>query len=244
MLAGLNVKELAKKAALNAVMSNPLVKQATEVVAPVKALVDPQSPKSLGHLEETLKTAVKETVDAKVTSSLAAAGVTPGMANPDAVAKAAVQAAVAATGDKANAGSGNAGSGNEGSGNAGSGNAGSGNEGSGNAGSGNADSGNAGSGNADSGNAGSGNNSGGNEGDQEGGSRRYEIVTLSSPIDEPLFVCYKSGKPVYFTNSSRGLNILPFHTDVGARYKAPAKKRKATKKSSKKRSKKLSRKRR
>ena len=229
MLAGLNVKELAKKAALNAVMSNPLVKQATEVVAPVKALVDPQSPKSLGHLEETLKTAVKETVDAKVTSSLAAAGVTPGMANPDAVAKAAVQAAVAATGDKANAGSGNAGSGNEGSGNAGSGNA---------------DSGNAGSGNADSGNAGSGNNSGGNEGDQEGGSRRYEIVTLSSPIDEPLFVCYKSGKPVYFTNSSRGLNILPFHTDVGARYKAPAKKRKATKKSSKKRSKKLSRKRR
>jgi hypothetical protein len=96
MLAGLNVKALAKQAALDAVMSNPMVKQATEVVGPVKALVDPESPKSLGHLQETLKTAVKETVDTKVASSLAAAGISPDMANPDSGAAAAARAAAAA----------------------------------------------------------------------------------------------------------------------------------------------------
>ena len=88
------------------------------------------------------------------------------------------------------------------------------------------------------------------ENENQGGGG-YEIVTLSSPVEEPLFVCYQSGKPVYFTNSSRGLNILPLHGDMEARYtvknrgkkrKAPTKK--ASKKSSKKRSKKNSRKRR
>ena len=205
---GVDVTAIAKEAAMKAIQENPLVKQATEVVGPVKALVDPESPKSLGHLQETLKTAVKETVDTKVASSLAAAGISPDMANPDAVAAAAARAAAAAGNSGENSGEGGENSG--------------GNEGGNN----------------------SGGNEGGNEGDQEGGGRRYEIVTLSSPIDEPLFVCYKSGKPVYFTNSSRGLNILPFHTDIEARYKKPAKKRKTTKKSSKKHSKKLSRKRR
>ena len=100
------------------------------------------------------------------------------------------------------------------------------------------------SGNDNSSNAGNNNNSepaDNGEDAQEGGSRRYEIVTLSSPIDEPLFVCYQSGKPVYFTNSSRGLNILPLHSDMEARYtvkktpKKSSKKRKApTKKASKK----------
>jgi len=184
---GVNVKELAKQAAMDAVKSNPLVKQATEVVGPVKELVDPASPKSLGHLETTLKTAVATTVDKKVSESLAAAGVAPkNPADPNAVANAASDAANAA-----NSGEGEGNSGEE----------------------------------------------------MEGGGRRYEIVTLSSPIDEPLFVCYKSGKPVYFTNSSRGLNILPMHGKMEARYKKPTKKRKATKKSSKKK-KKLSRKRR
>jgi hypothetical protein len=183
---GVDVKELAKQAAMDAIKANPLVKQATEVVGPVKELVDPASPKSLGHLEQTLKTAVATTVDKKVSESLAAAGVAPPTSDPNAVANAAADAANSA-------GDGNSGEGN-----------------------------------------------GGEE--MGGGGRRYEIVTLSSPIDEPLFVCYKSGKPVYFTNSSRGLNILPMHGKMEARYKKPSKKRKATKKSSKK--KKLSRKRR
>jgi len=188
---GVNVKELAKQAAMDAVKSNPLVKQATEVVGPVKELVDPASPKSLGHLETTLKTAVATTVDKKVSESLAAAGVAPkNAADPNAVANAASDAANAANSGEGNSGEGEGNSGEE----------------------------------------------------MEGGGRRYEIVTLSSPIDEPLFVCYKSGKPVYFTNSSRGLNILPMHGKMEARYKKPTKKRKATKKSSKK--KKLSRKRR
>ena len=189
---GVNVKELAKQAAMDAVKSNPLVKQATEVVGPVKELVDPASPKSLGHLETTLKTAVATTVDKKVSESLAAAGVAPkNAADPNAVANAASDAANAANSGEGNSGEGEGNSGEE----------------------------------------------------MEGGGRRYEIVTLSSPIDEPLFVCYKSGKPVYFTNSSRGLNILPMHGKMEARYKKPTKKRKATKKSSKKK-KKLSRKRR
>lgn len=193
---GVNVKELAKQAAMNAIKANPLVKQATEVVGPVKELVDPASPKSLGHLETTLKTAVATTVDKKVSESLAAAGVAPkNAADPGEVANVAAAAANSA-------GEGNGGEGNGGEGNGGESN-------------------------------------GGEE--MEGGGRRYEIVTLSSPIDEPLFVCYKSGKPVYFTNSSRGLNILPMHGKMKARYKKPTKKRKHTKKSSKK---KLSRKRR
>jgi len=189
---GVDVKELAKQAAMDAIKANPLVKQATEVVGPVKELVDPASPKSLGHLETTLKTAVATTVDKKVSESLAAAGVAPkNAADPGEVANAAAAAANSA-------GEGNGGEGN------------------------------------------SGESNGGEE--MEGGGRRYEIVTLSSPIDEPLFVCYKSGKPVYFTNSSRGLNILPMNGKMESRYKKPTKKRKHTKKSSKK--KKLSRKRR
>jgi hypothetical protein len=189
---GVDVTAIAKQAAMNAIKANPLVKQATEVVGPVKALVDPASPTSLGHLEQTLKTAVAETVNAKVSQSLAAAGVAPTATDPNAVADAASDAANAVSSE-------------------------------------------------DPGNGG---NSGNGE-DMGGGGRRYEIVTLSSPIDEPLFVCYKSGKPVYFTNSSRGINILSMHNEMEARYKKPAKKstkkRKATKKSSKK---KLSRKRR
>ena len=180
------MQAIAKQAAINAIKSMPLVQQATEVVGPVKELVDPNSPKSLGHLEETLKTAVAETVDAKVAEAMGSAGVSPNAADPNAVANAASDAANEASNE-----------------------------------------------------SGEGNWS--NEGEMEGGGRRYEIVTLSSPIDEPLFVCYKSGKPVYFTNSSRGFNILPMHGKMEARYKKSTKKRKVTKKSSKK---KLSRKRR
>jgi len=214
LLPGVDLTEIAKKAAMNAVMANPLVKQATEVVGPVRNLVDPASPKSLGHLQETLKTAIAETVDTKIASGLAAAGISPGAVDPSAVANAAAEAA--------NGEGNNAESNNEGN------NAESNNEGN------NAES-NNGEGNAEE-------NAEENAGEnQEGGSRRYEIVTLSSPIDEPLFVCYKSGKPVYFTNSSRGFNILPMHSKMEARFKKSTKKRKVTKKASKK---KLSRKRR
>jgi hypothetical protein len=40
------------------------------------------------------------------------------------------------------------------------------------------------------------------------GGNRYELVTLSRPISDPLFVYYKSGKPVYFTRGSKGVQIL------------------------------------
>jgi hypothetical protein len=223
LLPGVDLTEIAKKAAMNAVMANPLVKQATEVVGPVRNLVDPASPKSLGHLQETLKTAIAETVDTKIASGLAAAGISPGAVDPSAVANAAAEAA---NGEGNNAESNN--EGNNAESNNESNNAESNNEGN------NGES-NNGEGNAEE-------NAEENAGEnQEGGSRRYEIVTLSSPIDEPLFVCYKSGKPVYFTNSSRGFNILPMHSKMEARFKKSTKKRKVTKKASKK---KLSRKRR
>ena len=40
------------------------------------------------------------------------------------------------------------------------------------------------------------------------GRNKYELVTLSRPISDPLFVYYKSGKPVYFTKGSNGVRIL------------------------------------
>jgi hypothetical protein len=62
----------------------------------------------------------------------------------------------------------------------------------------------------------SGNSSANNS--QEGGAPRYEIVTLSSPIYDPLYVCYKSGHPIYFTRSAKGVQILPNHKDIHSRF--------------------------
>lgn len=79
--------------------------------------------------------------------------------------------------------------------------------------------------NSDANNSGNGgnNNNGGNSNNsdnnsQEGGGPRYEIVTLSSPIYDPLYVCYKSGHPVYFTRSAKGIQILPNHKDIDSRF--------------------------
>ena len=44
--------------------------------------------------------------------------------------------------------------------------------------------------------------------DRIGGSAEYELVTLSRPVSDPLFVCYKTGKPVYFTRGAKGVTIL------------------------------------
>lgn len=41
-----------------------------------------------------------------------------------------------------------------------------------------------------------------------GGSAEYELVTLSKPVSDPLFVYYKSGKPIYFTRGKKGVTIL------------------------------------
>jgi hypothetical protein len=40
------------------------------------------------------------------------------------------------------------------------------------------------------------------------GSAEYELVTLSKPVSDPLFVYYKSGKPIYFTRGKKGVTIL------------------------------------
>ena len=40
------------------------------------------------------------------------------------------------------------------------------------------------------------------------GSTEYELVTLSRPVSDPLFVCFKSGKAVYFTRGAKGVRIL------------------------------------
>ena len=40
------------------------------------------------------------------------------------------------------------------------------------------------------------------------GSAKYELVTLSKPVSDPLFVYYKSGKPIYFTRGKKGVTIL------------------------------------
>jgi len=41
-----------------------------------------------------------------------------------------------------------------------------------------------------------------------GDSAEYELVTLSRPVSDPLFVCFKSGKAVYFTRGAKGVTIL------------------------------------
>ena len=93
-------------------------------------------------------------------------------------------------------------------------------------------------------NAGNENENSGNEGGNNanaGGGHKYEVVTLSSPIYEPLFVCYESGKPVYFTKNSKGITILKLHDNIEARYKPPppaVKKKKVLTKKKKKKSKK------
>ena len=93
-------------------------------------------------------------------------------------------------------------------------------------------------------NAGNENENAGNEGGNNanaGGGHKYEVVTLSSPIYEPLFVCYESGKPVYFTKNSKGITILKLHDNIEARYRAPppaVKKKKVLTKKKKKKSKK------
>ena len=49
---------------------------------------------------------------------------------------------------------------------------------------------------------------------------KYELVTLSRPISDPLFVYYKSGKPVYFTKGSNGVRILKNgHMTMGVKNK-------------------------
>jgi hypothetical protein len=44
--------------------------------------------------------------------------------------------------------------------------------------------------------------------DRIGDSAEYELVTLSRPVSDPLFVCFKSGKAVYFTRGAKGVTIL------------------------------------
>jgi hypothetical protein len=45
-------------------------------------------------------------------------------------------------------------------------------------------------------------------GGRSSGSTEYELVTLSRPVSDPLFVCFKSGKAVYFTRGAKGVRIL------------------------------------
>ena len=52
------------------------------------------------------------------------------------------------------------------------------------------------------------------------GGNRYELVTISRPISDPLFVYYKSGKPVYFTEGPNGVRILKNgHMTMGVKNK-------------------------
>jgi hypothetical protein len=54
-----------------------------------------------------------------------------------------------------------------------------------------------------------------NNAEQEGGGPRYEIVELTTPIKDPLFVYYMNGKAIYFTQNARGhVVILPMLSDL------------------------------
>jgi len=54
-----------------------------------------------------------------------------------------------------------------------------------------------------------------NNSEQEGGGPRYEIVELTTPIKDPLFVYYMNGKGIYFTQNARGhITILPMLSDL------------------------------
>jgi hypothetical protein len=49
------------------------------------------------------------------------------------------------------------------------------------------------------------------------GSAEYELVTLSKPVSDPLFVHYKGGKPTYFTRGAKGVTILTNRTSSHTR---------------------------
>jgi hypothetical protein len=94
----------------------------------------------------------------------------------------------------------------------------------------------------------------GGNAEQEGGGPRYEIVELTVPINDPLYVYYMEGKPIYFTQNAYGqILVLPMAADLEliTRYPPPhirtkrvkhAKKRGSTKKNAVKSARKLTRK--
>jgi hypothetical protein len=49
-------------------------------------------------------------------------------------------------------------------------------------------------------------------GQTSGGGIRYELVKLTVPVHEPLYVYYENGKPIYFTHNERDeATIIPIY---------------------------------
>ena len=49
---------------------------------------------------------------------------------------------------------------------------------------------------------------------QEGGGNKYEMVELTTPVDDPLYVIYEDGRATYFTYNGKDVVILPFYSEI------------------------------